>query len=111
RVNVEMQQQLGLLTVAGNVPSNDACTVGGYAWLYNFDYQTGSFAKGATSNAVAVRLGSNALVAGVRLTRLTTGKVVSIVTDTGGGVTTATNPSSTIGGGIAKRVSWRELVN
>jgi len=111
RVSVDMQQQLGLLTVAGNVPSNDACTLGGYAWLYNLDNRTGSFAKGAVNEAVGVRLGSNALAAGVRVTRLTTGKTVTVVTDTGGGISTVDNPGTGAGNRVARRVSWRELTD
>ena len=111
RVNVDMQQQFGLLTVVGNVPNVDACTVGGYAWLYNFDFQTGLAAAGAKGGVVGILLGGNALVAGVKLTRLATGKAVTLVTDTGGGLSIEENPTSTATRGVAKRVSWRELVN
>jgi type IV pilus assembly protein PilY1 len=111
RVNIDMQQQLGLLTVVGNVPNTNACTLGGYAWLYNFDYRTGQFVPGATDNIAGVRLGSNALVAGIKLTKLTTGKAVTIVTDTGGGISGEENPSSAGGDGVARRISWRELID
>lgn len=110
RVNVDMQQQLGLLTVAANVPNPSACNVGGYAWLYSFDYKTGSFVPTATSNAVGRRLSSNALVAGIKTIKLTTGKTVTIVTDTAGNISSNDDPSSNPGtGGDAKRMSWREL--
>lgn len=111
RVNVDMQQQLGLLTVAANVPNANACTVGGYAWLYHFDYKTGQYIQSAQGGAVGTRLGNNALVAGIKTIKLNTGKTVTIVTDTAGGISSNDNPTSTPGGGSAKRVSWRELVN
>ena len=112
RVNVDMQQQLGLLTVAANVPDPSACNVGGYAWLYSFDYKTGSFVPTASDSAVGRRLTSNALIAGIKTVKLTTGKTVTIVTDTGGNISSNDDPSSNPGtGGDAKRMSWRELVD
>lgn len=112
RVNVDMQQQLGLLTVAANVPNTNACNVGGYAWLYSFDYKTGSFVPTASNSTVGRRLSSNALVAGIKTIKLTTGKTVTIVTDTGGNISSNDDPTSNPGtGGDAKRMSWRELVD
>lgn len=112
RVNVDMQQQLGLLTVAANVPENNACTLGGYAWLYNFDYKTGQYVQTATNHLAGRRLGQNALVAGLKTIKLTTGKTVTLVTDTGGGINGEDDPTSNPGlGSGAKRVSWRELLD
>lgn len=110
RVNVDMQMQLGLLTVAGNVPNPNACNLGGYAWLYYFDYKTGQYVKTASDNMVGRRLTNNALVAGLKTIKLTTGKTLTIITDTGGGISGSDDPTSS-GGGAAggKRVSWREL--
>lgn len=112
RVNVDMQMQLGLLTVAGNVPNANACNLGGYAWLYYFDYKTGQYVKTASDNMVGRRLTNNALVAGLKTIKLTTGKTLTIITDTGGGISGSDDPTSS-GGGAAggKRVSWRELLN
>lgn len=110
RVNVDMQQQLGLLTVATNVPSTNACSTGGYAWLYSFDYKTGQYVKTAAHNTVGRKLSTNALVAGIKTIKLTTGKTVTIITDTGGGLTGNDDPTSNPGtGGDVKRASWREL--
>lgn len=112
RVNVDMQQQLGLLTVAANVPNTNACNVGGYAWLYSFDYKTGQFVPTAASNMVGRRLASNALVAGIKTIKLTTGKTVTIITDTGGNISSSDDPTSNPGtSGESKRMSWRELVD
>jgi type IV pilus assembly protein PilY1 len=112
RVNVDMQQQLGLLTVVGNVPNSDACTLGGYAWFYNFDYKTGQFVSSADGHVAGTKLGTNALVAGIKTIKLTTGKTVTIVTDTGGNIFGENNPSSnTNPGNGAKRVSWRALID
>lgn len=107
RVNVDMQQQLGVLAVAGNVPESNACTVGGYAWLYFFDFRTGTSIDNTT---VGTRLSGNALVAGLRILRLTTGKTTTLVTDTSGKTIPAANPPSGGGGEKARRVSWQELI-
>ncbi|RBA24857.1 type IV pilus assembly protein PilY1 [Herminiimonas fonticola] len=109
RVNVDMQQQLGLLTVAGNVPKNDACTPGGYAWIYSLDFKTGQFVEGATGNVAGRRQAG--LVAGMKTLKLNTGKTVTLITDTGGTITVMDDPSSNPGSGNgARRVSWRELI-
>lgn len=112
RVNVDMQMQLGLLTVAGNVPNTNACNLGGYAWLYYFDYKSGQYVQTSTGNMVGKRLSTNALVAGLKTIKLTTGKTLTIITDTGGGITGNDDPTSSGSGGAGgKRVSWRELIN
>ncbi|MEN6628656.1 MAG: PilC/PilY family type IV pilus protein [Sulfuricella sp.] len=112
RVNVDMQMQLGLLTVAGNVPNANACNLGGYAWLYYFDYKTGQYVQSSTGNMVGKRLSTNALVAGLKTIKLTTGKTLTIITDTGGGITGNDDPTSSGSGGAGgKRVSWRELID
>ncbi|MDO8305048.1 pilus assembly protein [Herminiimonas sp.] len=109
RVNVDMQQQLGLLTVAGNVPKDDACTPGGYAWIYSLDFKTGQFVEGATGNIAGRRQAG--LVAGLKTLKLNTGKTVTLITDTGGTITVMDDPSSNPGSGNgARRVSWRELI-
>lgn len=108
RVNVDMQQQLGLLTVAGNVPKNDACTPGGYAWIYAFDFQTGQFVAGATNGIVGSR--DAGLAAGLTTLKLNTGKTITLKTGTDGTITVVDDPSSNPGGNGARRVSWRELI-
>jgi type IV pilus assembly protein PilY1 len=111
RVNVNMEQQLSLLTVAGNVPENNACTVGGYAWLYSFDIKTGQYVPGSANNMAGRRLTENALLAGLKTIKLDSGKTITLVTDTGGKITGYDDPSSNPGGAGAKRISWRELIN
>ncbi|BCL76823.1 type IV pilus biogenesis factor PilY1 [Jeongeupia sp. HS-3] len=114
RVNIDMQQQYNILTFAGNVPTNSSvCTIGGgYAWLYNIDIYTGSNLSTATDAKVGQRLTNEALVAGLKTVKLPSGKTVTIVTDTGAGVTAKEDPSATGGGlGTPKRTSWRELVD
>jgi len=112
RVNTEMQQQFNILTVATNVPDPNACNVGGYGYLYNVDINTGGGLSTAPEQGlqVGVRLSTNALVAGIKVVRLTTGKTVAIVTDTTGTVTVEDIPSPTgSAAGAVKRTMWREI--
>ncbi|MDD3884196.1 MAG: PilC/PilY family type IV pilus protein [Gallionella sp.] len=109
RVFIDVQFQLGALTVASNEPSDNACTIGGYSWLYNFDFRTGSYLSTAVSSAVGHRLSTNAMVAGLSTIRLQSGKILTIVTDTGGTVSTVETPTATGASGTVKRTSWREL--
>ncbi|MDB5772916.1 MAG: pilY1 [Burkholderia sp.] len=112
RVNVDMRQQLGLLTFAGNVPDTDACSVGGYTWLYWLDYKTGQFVKGAENATAGKRLSNNALAAGIQMLRLDSGNTVTVVTGTTGDLNSEDNPSGGSGtGNGARRVSWRELTD
>jgi type IV pilus assembly protein PilY1 len=110
RVNVDMSLQFNNLTVAANVPSNNACDVGGHAYLYFLDIYTGKNLTTAVDGMAGKLLSGNALVAGIKTLKLTSGKTVSVVTDTAGGVTSEDNPSATGGGaGTARRTTWREI--
>ncbi|MDB5793734.1 MAG: pilY1 [Noviherbaspirillum sp.] len=111
RVNVDMQQQLGLLVVAGNVPNNNACNVGGNSWMYSLDFRTGTFLQGATGNKAGQKLPANALIAGLKMLRLNTGKTITIVTTSSGDAEILPNPSGPGTGSGTRRVSWRELVD
>jgi type IV pilus assembly protein PilY1 len=109
RVNIEMQQQLGLLKVAGNVPKANACTPGGESWIYDLDFRTGQFIAGANNNAAGRR--QDGLAAGLKTLKLTSGKTITLVTGTDGSITVLDDPTSNPGGGLgARRVSWRELI-
>lgn len=110
RVNVDVQLQLGSLTVATNVPSNNACNVGGYAYLYNFDFKSGQYLQTATLSVAGTKLPANALVAGMNTIRLQSGKIMTIITDTGGGISSQETPTAVASSGTASRVSWRELI-
>lgn len=110
RVNVDVQLQLGALTVASNVPSTNACNVGGYSFLYNFDFKSGSYLQTAILDTVGTRLTSNAMVAGMNTIRLQSGKIMTVITDTAGGITARETPTAVGSSGTASRVTWRELI-
>ncbi|WP_334190345.1 pilus assembly protein [Noviherbaspirillum sp.] len=109
RVNVDMQQQLGMLIVAANVPNTNACNIGGESWIYYFDYETGQFLKSSAGNMVGQKLKTNAMVAGITVVQNGGGGLGVIITDTGGNIVSgATPPGTSVN---AKRVSWRELID
>lgn len=110
RVNTNMQLYFNSLIVPANVPDSNVCSIGGFAWLYFIDISRGLNHISATDNMAGIRLQGNALVAGIKTVKLVNGKTVTIVTDTGGGITSVANPS---GGGTAKiwRTTWREIPN
>jgi type IV pilus assembly protein PilY1 len=104
RVNIDPQLVLGTLVVATNTPVNNACSVGGTSWIYQFNYSNGL--------AVSGSLGSKqqaGITVGIVIFRLPTGQLKAVSTDAGGGKTTLaiqTNP----GGTQSRRTGWRELV-
>ncbi len=113
RVNIDVQLNLGLLTVASNVPSNDACNVGGYAYLYYFDFKTGSYPSTVTDQTVGSRDPENALVAGMNFVYIQTPgglQGVNIICTTDATCHVNIPPPPSPGGGAVKRFSWRELV-
>ena len=112
RLNVEMQLQYNILTMATNVPEANACTAGGYSWLYYVDLGTGKNVTTATDSAIGTRLSSNTMVAGIKTVKLQNGKTVTIVSDTLGDVRTVAAPSATgEAAGAARRTMWRELLD
>lgn len=112
RVNVDMTLQFNILTVPTNVPADNACDAGGYGFLYFIDINTGLNLSTATDQMAGVRLSGNALVAGIKTVKLTSGRTVTIVTDTAGNVSSEDNPSPSGGGGTgARRSAWREILD
>ena len=105
RVNVDPQLQLGTLIIASNVPSTDACTAGGYAWLNYLDFKQGTQ---VTGNPASTKIG-NALVVGISTIKLVD-TVHTIITTADNKRTTTTPPVSTTAVG-GRRVSWREIVS
>ena len=108
RVNLDPQLDLGTLLVVTNVPNNSVCTIGGDSWIYQFDYQAGTYIASASASAVAQKFTGQTLV-GVVVVRLPSGVLKIIATGASG---TKTSVGVNIGGGGAsgKRVSWRELL-
>jgi type IV pilus assembly protein PilY1 len=108
RVNLDPLLALGTLVVVTNVPNNNACTVGGDAWIYQFDYRSGTFIASAPGDQVAQKFTGQTLV-GVVVVRLPSGVLKGIAT---GATGTKTTVGVNVGGsgGVGRRVSWRELI-
>jgi type IV pilus assembly protein PilY1 len=110
RVNVDMSLQFNTLTVAANVPADNVCEMGGYAFLYFLDINSGLNLTTATDGMAGVKLSGNALVAGIKTVSLTTGQTITIVTESTGNVGSEDNPSATgSGSGAVRRTTWREI--
>ncbi|MDE2598856.1 MAG: hypothetical protein KGL40_04460 [Rhodocyclaceae bacterium] len=111
RVNVNPQLDSGTLFVPTTVPSNTACSPGGYSWLNYLDYKSGTAITGSNGY---VSQKTNAPIVGINIFYLPSGKrVVGIVTADG---PTPKPPSKEIppppGGGEFNsfNVMWREIV-
>lgn len=110
RVTVDMQQQLGILTVATNVPETSACSAGGSSWLYFLDVGSGSFVSTSADEAVGYFLG-NTLVEGITTFEKSGGGTGTLVVDNRGGIRNEDNPPPPPLLGGARRTSWRELMH
>jgi type IV pilus assembly protein PilY1 len=108
RINVDFRLNAGVLVVVTNIPEANACNVGGYSYIYFFDYRTGSYVTTVEGEVVGYRF-ANALSVGINVIRVN-GKSVAIVTTSDNRHTPISVPeygaSSTL-----KRMLWRELIN
>ncbi|MDR3409759.1 MAG: PilC/PilY family type IV pilus protein [Formivibrio sp.] len=108
RVNVDMDLQYNMLTVASNVPDTNACNVGGYAWLYGIDIDTGENLSTAEDSAIGFRLSTNALAAGIKVIWIG-GKPKVIVTNATGNPTVENAAQPTAQYNKPRRTMWREI--
>ncbi len=108
RVNLDPQLILGTLVVVSNVPNQNACTVGGDSWIYQFDYKKGGFVA-SSANQVAGRKTTGRTIVGNVVFRLPNRTFRNVAT-----CSTGCKDESPVdvggAGGIARRISWRELV-
>ncbi|MEQ1803864.1 MAG: PilC/PilY family type IV pilus protein [Burkholderiaceae bacterium] len=116
RVNVDPQLIFNTLTVAANIPSDDACVIGGSSFLYRFDIGTGGSAYNG-SNTVGNWLG-NTMIVGLSFVQLQvaggaagSGDTITITVDNAGNTGSSVVPTPTSSTGTTKRTSWREIVN
>ncbi len=108
RVNLDLQLVQGTLIIVTNVPNNSACTVGGDSWIYQFNYKSGTYVQSSALGVVGQKF-TGRITVGIVVVRLPSGVFKYIATDAGGGKTTG--PVFTGGGGgSARRISWRELM-
>ena len=108
RVTLDPEQQLGILRVVSNVPDLTACRPAAQSWMYEFDYLTGSYLPLSEGRTIARKISDNNLTAGVRTIRLGE-KVLSLLTDETGKISSITNVASQTSVSSVKRVSWRDL--
>ncbi|HRE13209.1 MAG TPA: PilC/PilY family type IV pilus protein [Usitatibacteraceae bacterium] len=108
RVNLDLQLVQGTLLVVTNVPGQSACAVGGDSWVYQFNYKNGTYVESAALGAVAQKF-TGQITVGLVVVRLPSGVFKGIATGATGTKTPfAVNTGG--GGGTARRISWRELI-
>jgi type IV pilus assembly protein PilY1 len=109
RVNVEMDLQLGLITVATSVPTPTPCSPGGTSWLYFFGVESGRILGSSLSPTLIVGVGD--ILEGTNKSQAT---MSSLAAHADGSFSRTPAPTSTgSGGGTVqpRRTTWRELVN
>lgn len=129
RVNVEMDLQIGVLTVATTVPTPTPCSPGGTSWLYYFGLQTGALMASESAQVMIVGLGSlvenggagnsgaggaSADNTGASSSSSRSKRVVTVSVGSDGSLKRTALPNSTPVSsppGAVRRTSWRELVN
>lgn len=107
RMNLDGKLVLGTLIWPSIVPSNTACSPGGYGWLNYFNYETG----GAVKDIVSQKY--NSPIVGVNIIYIAGKPVVEVVTsDNPTPEKPPTDPTfaSATAGFNSKRVIWRELI-
>ena len=70
RITLDPEQQLGILRVVSNVPDKRACKPSAQSWIYEFDYQTGSYLPEAIEKVVGRKISESNLIAGKRTLKL-----------------------------------------
>jgi Tfp pilus tip-associated adhesin PilY1 len=110
RVNTDLKLQLGTLTFASNVPSNSACSIGGYSWLNFMDFRTGLAVLTSADLAVSRRL-NDTLAVGTNILRLSDGRVVVVVIGSGDKPPEVVELPVLTPAPAGKRVSWREVID
>lgn len=106
RVNIDGKLVQGVLLIPTTVPTNTACSPGGYGWLNYLDYKTG----GAVNVLTATKY--SAPIVGVNVYYIQGRPVVSVVTssDATGDIEKNIEFPSSTPTFQNKRVTWRELI-
>ncbi len=108
RVNLDLQLVQGTLIVVTNVPNQSACAVGGDSWLYQFNYKNGTYVESSALGVAGTKF-TGQITVGLVVIRLPSGVFKYIATGATG--TKTPGPIYTGGGGgAARRISWRELI-
>ena len=108
RVTLDPDQQQGILRILTNTPDATACRPGAESWIYEIDYLTGAYIPNTQGGVVARRVAASALSAGARTLKLGE-KIVTLITDERGGLSTVQGLAPTPTVNPVRRVSWREL--
>ena len=113
RANTDLALGLGALVINTNVPSVEACEVGGSSYQYALNYLTGSAIGATTTSPLEKRVVgkqlANQLASSPILLMTSSGKLVALSGLAGGGISIKL-PALPPGASISRRTSWRELI-
>ena len=108
RVNLDPEQQMGILRIVSNVPDSTVCRPHAESWLYAFDYLNGSYIQLEATHTVARKVTTSSIAAGSTTVKIGE-KTVSLITDESGNIVQIAAPVPAAGTQAVRRVSWREL--
>ena len=108
RVNLDPEQQMGILRIVSNVPDSTVCRPHAESWLYAFDYLNGSYIQLEATHTVAWKVTTSSIAAGSTTVKIGE-KTVSLITDESGNIVQIAAPVPAAGTQAVRRVSWREL--
>jgi type IV pilus assembly protein PilY1 len=109
RVNVDMDIQLDVITVATTVPTPTPCSPGGTSWLYYFDARQGAILR--VNESATPIVGIATLMEG---SNTSSPRTITLTTNSDRSIQRYERPPDPSGGGSAgavRRTSWRELVD
>ncbi len=113
RANTDPALGLGALVFNTNVPSVEACEVGGSSYQYGLNYLTGSAIGANDSSPLTQRVAgkglANQLASSPTLLMTSSGKLVALSGLAGGGISIQL-PAMPPGASVSRRTSWRELI-
>jgi len=100
----------GTLVIATNLPSSSSCSIGGDSFLYQLDYRTGGAVSTSPNGIVGVLLGHE-LTSRPVVVMLQDGTTRAYTQGSGGGAPQTSNVfDNASADGVARRISWRELI-
>ncbi|MBR7781144.1 pilus assembly protein [Undibacterium luofuense] len=110
RITLSPKLDMGTLIVPSNVPSDEACSPGGYGWLNLLDYASGNNKFTTSGGVLAGKMYSSQIV-GYNVVYTKNGKrVISIIKENDPNPEKASEDDAGTQRFIGKRIVWRELV-
>ncbi|MBV1774634.1 PQQ-binding-like beta-propeller repeat protein [Burkholderiaceae bacterium DAT-1] len=111
RMTVDPSLQYGVVVAASTVPQSNACTPGGYGWIYQVDYKTcgnAGLLTDGTTRFVGKKITIGTIV-GTTTVKLPNNKVI-IEARTSNAQNLQEELNSTLINGVPRAATWREIL-